>query len=175
MSVPISKDHQEPNSWLDTTKHCWNLMSRAYQQNVGENKLFSWDKSFFFFLFFGGKSYFFPILWCCNALFSYFLTCPITWHPGFKTSLESCIVSRNYFQAALILYGQGNPIVANDNCSSEVSKMLPELLVTAPNERKKVIIILYRLCITLLLCCIPSITTGCTNPGGGMLFFWLIW
>ena len=83
---------------------------------------------------------------------------------SFKTELESCIVSCNYFQAALILYGQGNPIVANDNCSSEVSKILPELLVTAPNERKKVIIIPYPPLYYILLYCIPSITTGCTGP-----------
>ena len=25
-----------------------------------------------------------PIFWGCNVLFSYFLTCPITWHPVFS-------------------------------------------------------------------------------------------
>ena len=44
------------------------------------------------------------------------------------------------FQAALILFGQnqGNSDFQNDNFCSEVSKMLPELLVTAPNEKRKV-------------------------------------
>ena len=50
------------------------------------------------------------------------------------------VISTLCFQAALILFGQnqGNTDFQNDNFCNEVSKMLPELLVTAPNEKRKV-------------------------------------
>ena len=48
--------------------------------NVRENKLFSWEKSYFCPIFWR-KILFFPIFWGCNVLFFTFLTCPITWHP----------------------------------------------------------------------------------------------
>ena len=52
--------------------HCLTLPVKYI--NVGENQLFSWEKSHFCPFFFGGKSYFCPIFHGCYVLFFFDLS-----------------------------------------------------------------------------------------------------